>query len=312
MRICGPIIATSDIELQQKLYGPSCLGLQSSGVFEIAQDVAASLLGEPTQHWSHCWMDEPTTHFGVRLWHFSASKNTPVRHPSRGTDRDAPKVIDFYAPDFELAVEKLVTTGWNVKDSIGEYDLPEGSMKEAHLWGPDNVVTAVISGPADFFKNFATLCSAPFSEPQSISTPVTNLSEACLFYQQVFGLSAVYEYEIESKSFDALVGTDDSLKLKAVNIGVSTKEPYMGLIDYGSIDPHSQSLHGETRPPARGLLGVEMLVNDLSKIIAAAQECDTAAVLSEARQIEYPPYGAVRSAFIEGPHGMLHHVMERV
>lgn len=315
MIICGPIISTSNMDAHIVLHGPAGFGLTFGRHHSVASEHSKSLLGETIDRLDHCWMAKENTAFGVRIWSYGFAVNdqpcNPIRDPGRGTDRDAPKVIDFYAPDFHKALDHLADAGWQIKDNIADYDLPEGPMQEAHLWGPDNVVTAVISGPPSFFSRFATVCDQTFSEPQSISTPVTDMAAAIAFYDAVFGLKPVYQYEIENASFDALVGASESIKLRATNIGVDAKEPYFGLIDYGWIDPESVSLRGAVRPPARGLVGVELLVNDLAEIKKAAASHEGAKLLGAAHAMPYAPYGIVNSILVEGPHGMLHHVMER-
>ncbi len=309
--ICGPIVSTSDLDAQTALYS-DCFGLQANDVFSLTTPECGSLFGLADRSIKSRWLAVPGTSFGVRLWAFDPPAGETVRDPMRGTDRDAPKVVDFYAPDFDQAVNHLANMGHNVKSSIAEYSISDGTMREAHLWGPDNVVSAVISGPETFFNQFATVRDRIFSEPQSISSPVSDLGQALRFYKEVFGLSTVYEYSFEHSSFDALVGTDTPLQLNAANVGTSTREPYLGLIDYGGDLPGSVSLKGKAQPPARGLVGVELMVEDIDDVIKRVNHFEGATILGRAAFDDFPPHGKTRTLLVEAPHGVLHHVIEKV
>lgn len=308
--ICGPIISTDDLEGQTALYA-DCFGMKPSEPVGLPCDVTEQLCGETGVGLTSRWLSAEGTPFGVRIWSFDPPALHTVRNPQRGTDRDAPKVIDFYAPDFDGAINHLTGHGQNVKSSIAEYTIPAGTMREAHLWGPDHVVSAVISGPKQFFRDFATVQDRTFSEPQSISTPVSNIGQAVQFYADVFGLHPVYEYDVEHTSFDDLVGADRPIRLHAVNIGTSTREPYLGLIDYGTHQPGSRSLKGRVRPPVRGLVGVEMTVDDIDETIERAGAFGGVAFLGRPVSIQYPPFGQAKSVILEAPHGVLHHVVEQ-
>lgn len=307
--ICGPIISTDNLQAQTALYA-DCFGLHASSATGLSEDATADLCGTSDVRLKTRWLCAEGTSFGVRLWSFDPPAQETVRDPARGTDRDAPKVVDFYAPDFSGALDHLSRQGRQIKSDVAEYTIEAGKMQEAHLWGPDHVVSAVISGPASFFKDFATVRNRIFSEPQSISTPVTDIDQAICFYADVFGYDPVFEYEFEHRSFDDLVGASTPINLRAVNVGTSTREPYLGLIDYGADQPDSRSLKGRSRPPARGLVGVELTTENLDKTIERAVAFGDAAVLGQPVSINYTPFGEAASVLIEAPHGVLHHVVE--
>lgn len=250
------------------------------------------------------------TDFGVRLWAFDEPSISTIRLPGRGTDLDALKVIDFYASDFDRALALLAQNEIYPRHDIAEYSLPEGAFREAHFCRPDNVICAVISGPNEFFKDFATLTGEVFSEPQSISAPVSNAHAVLEFYAAVFGFDSLYSYEIDNASFDALVGSDKRLKLKAVNVGQALSAPYLGVIDYGSIAVTERLLGARSQIPRRGLIGIEMTTEHLAEIVDKATRED-AVVSACLEPVDYAPYGPVISALIRGPHGVLHHVLQR-
>lgn len=307
--ICGPIISTDDLKAQTALY-EDCFGLTAGSAVELSGEATSELCGTSSIRLTSRWLSTAETPFGVRLWSFDPPAAETVRDPARGTDRDAPKVVDFYAPDFSGAIHHLSDQGRDVKGEMAEYAIEAGTMQEAHLWGPDHVVSAVISGPPTFFKDFATVHNRTFSEPQSISTPVTDIDQAVSFYADVFGYDTVYEYRFEHQSFDDMVGTATPIQLRGVNVGTSTREPYLGLIDYGAHQPESQSLKGKARPPVRGLVGAELTTDNLDKTIDRAIAFGDAAFLGQPVSVNYEPFGKAASVLIEAPHGVLHHVVE--
>lgn len=249
------------------------------------------------------------TEFGVRLWCFNPPHQHTIRSPERGTDRDALKVVDFYAPDFDEALARLQNAGHSPKSTIAEYELPEGKFREAHFWRPDNIVCAVISGHPEFFSKFVSTVDRAFSEPQSISAPVSDVDSVIDFYREAFGFTPLHRYQISNPTFDAMVGANQPLHLSAVNIGADLREPYLGVIDYGQADAEGESLAGRSRPPMRGLVGVELHVEDIDSTVSAADRTG-ACVLAGPTTLHYPPFGKVASCVIEGPHGVIHHVIQ--
>ena len=307
--IRAPILSVADAEPHRRFF-VDALGMVESGRIGLDDAGTSAAFGTRNVSLTSSYLRTPPTDFGVRLWRFSPHVAETLRSEDRGTEVDALKVIDFYAPDFDRALAALATDGYRPREAIAEYQLPEGTIREAHLWRPDNVVCAVISGPPAFFQRFASIHDRVFSEPQSISAPLTDPVAAVAFYEAVFGLDILYEYRLADPSFDAMVGAEGSLDLHARNVGNRLTEPYLGLIDYGARAATGASLRGRGRPPMRGLVGVEIEVDNLDAIVAAAERCGVAVLAGPTALDDYPPYAAAASALIEGPHGVLHHVLQ--
>lgn len=284
--------------------------MEATAAARLSPTHASSLLGLHEHAVETIFYQRTPTDFGVRLWCIDPPHEETVRTPERGTDLDALKVIDFYAPDFDESIRTLGNAGYPPKDETARYALPEGDFLEAHFWRPDNVVCAVISGPRNFFANMVTTVDHPFSEPQSISAPVSDVPAVVEFYESVFGFSQLHRYEFSNPSFDAMVGADEPLNLSAINIGTDLRAPYLGVIDYGKTNGDGRSLTGRSRPPMRGLIGVELLVDDLSPVLAAAHK-NGADLIAGPNALAYPPYGEILSCLIEGPHGVVHHVIQK-
>ena len=305
--IHGPIISTADSAAQrhvlEDVYGLEVVSHQSLSAQEVERTWGVT--GQSAETWC---LNTPGTSFGVRLVQFE-HPGEPIRNPDTGYDCHALKVIDFYAPNFDAGVDRIENAGFHVKDEIADYDLPEGHFREAHLWGPDNVVTATISGPEDFFRNFATTHDRVYSEPQSISGPVADPEAVIDFYDRVLGLSVIFRYGIDDESFADLVGTDGEMRLRAWNIGLKTTEPYFGIIHYGLPESEYNSLYDRAVMPNTGLVGMSLLCDDLAAVHRVAQTYGSP-IIAPPASVTLAPWGDVTSMVLRGPHGVLHHLVQ--
>jgi len=243
------------------------------------------------------------TRYGARLVSFEPVSPVVIRDRGRGFDAEAPKVIDFYAPDFAAARRAIAEAGWALREPVAEYDLPEGHFIEGHVWGPDEIVCAIVSGPRDFFSQFATITDRTFSEPQSLSGAVSELEPSIRFFTEALDLRVVYRYGIEEDTFRQLVGSAArEFNLRAVNVGITTQEPYLGLIHYGMRPGTYASLRGRARPPHRGTLGATIVVRDAD---ATAHRVRAAGgtILAEPVEVEIAPFGRVHSVLFQAPNG---------
>ena len=302
LSIHGPIVSSSDLDAHIALFA-------AFGLVEVARGDRSpmetdSLWGTGPCSSTEVVLETPGSGFGVRLIHFDSPGAGQIRDPSRGSDCDALKVIDFYAPDLPVARDAIESAGFRFKPEVAEYDTPEGRYQEAHLWGPDGVVCALISGDPALFGDLATVRDRLVSEPQSISGPVQDADATLAFLDRVLGLDVVHRYGLEDASFDAMVGSATQLRLRAWNVGRHKREPYFGIIDYG-LPPGSQtSLHAASRPPARGLLGATIRVRNAD---AVAQAAGVSALL-----VTMPGFGAVRVATMQAPNGAWYQAVESV
>jgi catechol 2,3-dioxygenase-like lactoylglutathione lyase family enzyme len=306
--IHGPIVSCESIAAQRALF-EGVFGLKPVTEQTLDRAQVKALWGLEGHGAKTALLETPGTHFGVRLIQFDPVSPTIIRSRSSGFDSDALKVIDFYAPDFEAAHAHLKSKGFKLKDDISVYDLPNGKFTEGHLWGPDEVVTALISGPKDFFKDFATVTDKLFSEPQSISSPVGDQPKVVDFYEKVLGLSVVHEYAIDDPSFSKLVGTPHKLQLRAKNIGMKRTEPYFGIIHYGLPTDAYTSLKDRAVFPHRGLAGGTVFVDHIADHAREAKAFGVE-TLAPVTTVSLSPYGEVQSLTIRGPHGVIHHLIE--
>ena len=306
--IHGPIISCEDLAAQRVVF-EQVYGLRPVAEETLSQETVAALWGLTGRTAKTVLLETPGTRFGIRLVQFDPLSDIVIRHKSSGYNSDALKVIDFYAPYFYAAKAHVEAKGFHLKDEVAEYELDNGSFLEGHLWGPDSVVTALVSGPKDFFRNFATTTEKLFSEVQSVSAPVSDMEAVLAFYAAVLDLGVIYEYGIDHESFADLVGTQHKMTLRAKNVGLKRTEPYFGLIHYGLPETAYESLRDRAVMPNRGLAGMTVMVDDAGDVARKA-EAHGAEIVAPLAATALAPYGDIHSFTVRGPHGVVHHIIE--
>jgi len=302
LSIHGPIISTNDLDAHVALF--AAFGLEEVARSERSVEETRAIWGINSHESSEVTLATAGTPFGVRLVRFDPAGGDQIRDPSRGSDCDALKVIDFYAPDLPAARASIERAGFMFKPETADYDTPEGRYQEAHLWGPDGVVCALISGDPALFTDLATVRDRLVSEPQSISGPVQDAAATLAFFDRVLGLGVIHQYGLEDASFDAMVGSATQLRLRAWNVGTRKSAPYFGVIDYGLPAGSQQSLHAAARPPRRGLLGATVRVRDAGAVATAAGGTTV--------NVDVPGFGASVLATVQGSNGAWYQAIEQI
>ena len=308
-RLIGPIISTGKLESHRDLLG-SVFGLQCLPEQRLDAASIKALWNVQARSARLQLCLTPGTWAGVMLLQFDPVPDEVIRERSRGDDHDALKVIDFYTTEFDQSLATLAAAGYQVKDTIAEYEMSEGRFREAHLWAADQVVYALIEGPADFMAKVVQISDRPFSEVMSVSTPVSKRDEVLRFYAEVLQLDEVYRYGFDDPSFAELVGGEQSMQLTAVNVGTLLREPFFGLIHYGQRSAGARSLAEHSQLPNRGIAAALLEVSSLEDCLARARRWP-GALITPASPLELPALGRVNSALLRAPHGVLHQVVER-
>lgn len=234
-----------------------------------------------------------------------------VRDEATRLDRDALRVVDFHAPDLDAAVAHARRAGYDVEAVEAAYELAEGSFREAHLPGPDCTVTALLSGPRDFFAGFAQVRDRVVSEVCSISLPLGDAAPSLAFYADVLGWGVVYEYAFDDPSFSTMVGSSERLRVRSSTVGPARDQPYLNLVDYGLPASAGGSLLGRGGLDRRGLVGVVVTTTDLDGVRRRAA-AHPGASAGEPFEIDLAPFGATRAAVVTSPHEIVHLVLETV
>lgn len=284
-------------------------GLKKVAEQEFDEAATKTLWGVEGRRSRTVLLETPGTLFGIRLIRFDPVSPIVIRDQSTGFDCDALKVIDFYAPDIAAAEAAIKRAGFKLKDEVATYELAGGKFFEGHLWGPDQVVTALIGGPKSFMSDFVSVTDRAFSEVMSVSSPVEDPAKVLAFYDQVLGLWVIHEYVIDDASFGKLVGTSHKMSLRAKNVGLSRSQPYFGIIHYGLPKGAYRSLKDRSVFPNRGIVAGTLFVTDVVKHAEAARAfgCDIVAPLAS---VTLKPYGRVQTVAIRGPHGVIHQLIE--
>ena len=246
---------------------------------------------------------------GAVVLRASAPPAYAVRDEATRLDRDALRVVDFYAPDLDEAVAHARGLGYEVEASEASYELAEGAFREAHLPGPDGTVTALLSGPRDFFTGFAQVRDRVVSEVCSISLPLGDAGPSLAFYEDVLGWGVVYEYAFDDASFSEMVGSSERLRVRSSTVGPARDQPYLNLVDYGRPASASGSLLGRGGLDRRGLVGVVVTAPDLDDVRRGA-EAHPGASAGEPFEVDLAPFGATRAAVVTSPHEIVHVVVE--
>ena len=308
--IHGAIVSCADLDAQIRIF---------NGVYRlevVAQqslDLAAvnALWGVDGRTAVTILLETPDTQFGVRLIHFNPISDLNVRDLTAGMNANFLRVIDFYTPDFDAGRARVAQLGFKLSEDIAEYVMPGGTFIEAQLWGPDDVVTVLVGGSKDFLKGFATITDRLFSEVMSISFSTADVEQVRDFYQTVFGLGVVYEFTIEDDSFSDLMQTEETSQVRGTNIGTRSTEPYFGIIDLGLPRVTDQSLLDWALLPNLGLNGATLFVPSVDEVMAAATLFGSR-ILAPVTTVNLAPYGPVKSLTLFAPHGVVHHVIERM
>ncbi len=212
LSIHGPIISSSDIDAHLALF--AAFGLVEVARCDRTTQETRAIWGVEGQSSTEVTLQTPDSDFGLRLVQFDPGSPSQIRDPSRGMDCNALKVLDFYAPDLPAARSSIEAAGFLFKPEIADYDTPEGRYQEAHLWGPDGVVCALISGDPQLFTDLASVRDRMVSEPQSISGPVEDAEATLDFLDRVLGLKVIHRYGLEDASFVAIVGSTCPVRLR--------------------------------------------------------------------------------------------------
>ncbi|CAM3260257.1 hypothetical protein NODU109028_07600 [Nocardioides dubius] len=302
-RIYGPLISTaSPGEHERQLV--DVFAMTAAAPTELSAPTSADLFGVPGPIRLQAFAT-PGVEAGAVLCRF-AEPGAPIREEHSRVHRDALRVVDFYAPDFDEALAHAASAGFAMQAAEASYETNEGGFREAHRHGPDGVVTAFLHGDRDFFADFAEVRDLVLSEPVSISLPLSDAGPTVAWYRQVFGWGVVYEYDFVDASFSALMGVGEELRVRSVTIGPSRQQTYVNVVDYGVGAGLGGSLAGHGVAPRRGLLGLVVLADDVEQIARAALGAAGPIV-----EVDLPGFGSTRALVVAAPFGAPHLVIER-
>lgn len=305
--IFGPLVSSSDLDYHKAMF-EEVFGLTMLSDDRMDSPSSAAVWGVKNQRTRWAVMGTPGSSFGVQIVQFEPGNEHTIRHRSAGLVPQAAKVIDFFVQDLTDSLERARAFGLVINDDIARYDSPEGEVLEAHAWVKDEIVCAMIKPPADMERRFSLGLGRPVSEPQSVSGPTIELQSSVEFFQNVLGFNVIYEYEVKDSNFGKMIGSDQSVHIRARNVGADLRAPYIGMIDYG-LYQDGDDLIAPVALPVRGLLGVTVTTDCLSDVVASART--EQALVTEPASGGMPdvwPGGSC--ALLRAPNGMLIQVIQ--
>lgn len=304
-RVFGPLISVSEPREHVRLL-TDVFGMDSSGSGALTAEQTSMLFGV-TADTEVVVMRTPGVDAGALLCRFDVDgpATAPIRDELTRIHRDAFRVVDFYAPDFDAAVRHAREAGFPMATSEASYELADGSFREAHHGGADGIVTALLSGPAGFFADFAEVRDRVVSEPVSISLPLSDATATIDWYAEVFDWHVVYTYDFVDASFSELMKVDHELRVRSSTVGPSRQQTYVNIVDYGLGPDQAGSLLGRAVAPRRGLLGLVVLTDDLDDLVGRA-----GAGAGPAVTVELAPFGRCRMSVLVPPCASPHLVVE--
>lgn len=261
-QLYGPVYVAADpAAMIRLLVGVG--GMEVVGSRDLGPAEARALWGPDVEGVTMTCLRTPGVDAGAIVLDCARPDVPAIRTGASRLHRDALRVVDLYAPDLAAAVAHARALGHHVEAHQADYALTDGAFREAHLIGPDETVTAFLTGDPTFFTDFARVRDRVVSEVLSISFPVSDLAGTRDWYADTFGWEVVFEYSFEDPSFGRMVGVDGPLRVVSQTVGAARDEPYVNLVDYGLDSDPTTSLAGRSRAPARGLLGLAVLVDRL-------------------------------------------------
>ena len=305
--IFGPIVSSSDLHFHQQMFEQVFL-LETISRQSLAKPAVKRIWGANDHDAEVAVLQTPGCAYGVQVVAFSPVSDATIRHRTRGLMPGAAKVIDFFVSDLEQTLARARQFGLEINDDIAQYDSPEGTVREAHAWVLDEIVCALILPPAAMQEKFSCGLGRAVSEVQSISGPTSELEASAEFFERVFGFPVIYEYQVNDSNFGAMIGSKEPVNICAKNLGWNLRTPYIGMIDYGLAKPEGEAIAPVTAPQ-RGLLGVSIITDDLTRVLDQVAGEDLLAGPSFGDLNE--PWGGAPCALVRAPNGMLLQVIEQ-
>src|SRR5437870_3150284 len=118
LSIHGPIISSSDLDAHIALF--AAFGLAEVARCDRTVAETQAIWGIGPHRSTEVTLETPGTRFGLRLVRVDPIGAGQIRDPSRGSDCDALKVIDFYAPDLPAARASIEAAGFLFKPEVAD------------------------------------------------------------------------------------------------------------------------------------------------------------------------------------------------
>ena len=213
--------------------------------------------------------------------------------------------IAFRTKDVDRSLDDLCRQGYRVISPPVVYtaDWAKVTVKEAVFEGPDMLPLALIQRLTDqvpFEGDFSVMIdSAQFCD---------DMDRAVTFYTEILGFTAVFDRDLPEGLIDPVVQTPTGTRSRmAFLVKPGARTPAVELI---GTDAACGYLDRSSGPPAYGLFGLAMEVEDLRQSLEAIQG---AGYRIRSGPLRLNPAGLekVRAALVEGPNRVILQLFEK-
>lgn len=198
---------------------------------------------------------------GVHLVRFK-TPGPAVRENAAPTDLVL-KSVDIAVVDIHKRYEELSAAGYKFRSPVGSMQAGDITFLEAHTSAHDgvNVVLVEVLG-----KHEITSAKGYGVVPQVVLTTSDNVREAG-FFQSLMGLSQVSHNRFTGPEVEKTIGLPSGAALDIHILG-DLKNDFgkLEIVQYEGVK--SSNLYPRSKPPARGMLSVTYIVDNLSAMLS--------------------------------------------
>lgn len=175
------------------------------------------------------------------------------------------KSADLAVVDIQKRYDELVAAGYRFRSPVGSMEAGGVKFLEAHMPAHDgvNIVLVEILG-----KHELTSDKGYGVVPQAVLTTGDNVREAT-FFQSLMGMVQLSHNRLAGPDVEKTIGLPPGAGLDIRILG-DPKNDFgkLEIVQYEGVK--SNNLYPRTKPPARGMLSVTYIVDDLSALLARA------------------------------------------
>lgn len=198
---------------------------------------------------------------GIHLVRFKIP-GPAVREGAAPTDL-VPKSLDIAVVDIQKRYDELSAAGYKFRSPVGKMEAGGLTFLEAHATGQDgiNIVLLEILG-----KHEVTSDKGYGVVPQMVLTTGDNVREAT-FFQSLMGMSQISYNRLAGPEVEKTIGLPPGAGLDIRILGDPNNEfGKLEIVQYEGVK--SNNLYPRAKPPARGMLSITYIVDDLSSLLS--------------------------------------------
>lgn len=180
-----------------------------------------------------------------------------VRAGAAPTDL-CPKNLDVYVDDLPARLPDLIAGGARPRQSApNELTAPDGArFRELHLDGHDHLNIVLLEVLDASKQDVPPFSARGYAGIGALVTTVSHLSPEVAFHHTVSGLDEHVRHRFTGPEVERMVGLPPGARLDIAILGGQGRLGQLEVVSYGVA--HGKDRYPLTRPPARGILEIEM------------------------------------------------------